>query len=88
MKNRTHPLTEAPGLAENVLDCGGKRSATPLWNHPTASHLPTPWAARKRRRRSALPAQSNTWRLRGAASVLALLSTLSSQLSQQPETNE
>ncbi len=33
-------------IVERVLDCGGKRSATPLS------------AARKRRRRCALPAQS------------------------------
>jgi hypothetical protein len=43
--------------SERVLDCGGKRSATP----------PSP--ARKRRRRLALPAQSkNSWRGAGSGS--------------------
>ena len=48
-------------MLENVrriLDCGGKRSATPLWGRRTSfrSRL----GVRKRRRRSALPAQSKT----------------------------
>src|SRR6058998_3662896 len=34
----------------SLLDCGGKRSATPLWVR-----------VRKRRRRCALPAHSKTW---------------------------
>jgi hypothetical protein len=39
------------------LDCGGKRSATPLWNESVHSFA-QPSAGRKRRRRSALQAQS------------------------------
>ena len=38
-----------------LLDCGGKRSATPLWIRPRGAHLKP-----KRRRRCALPAHSKT----------------------------
>jgi N-acetylneuraminic acid mutarotase len=71
-------LTEARGLAESVLDCGGKSDATPLWHRTTPSRFSTLWAARKRRRRCALPAHSKTWRLLLAC---LLLSTLHPQLS-------
>ena len=43
--------TKIANDAKGILDCGGKRSATPL------SHT---LDGRKRRRRSALPAQSKT----------------------------
>ena len=38
------------------LECGGKRSATPLWGEAMVKR--TRHAFRKRRRRCALPAQS------------------------------
>ena len=57
-------------LAGSVLECGGKRSATPLSDDGA---LPV-----KLRRRCALPEQSKTWR-RFAA--LLLLSTIAYQLS-------
>jgi hypothetical protein len=40
------------------MDCGGKRSATPLWLAANASLLASCLSTRKRRRRCALPAQS------------------------------
>ena len=40
--------------APNVLECGGKRSATPLWEWTVTKP--------KRHRRCALPAQSKIWR--------------------------
>ena len=47
---------------EHVLDCGGKRSATPL-SDSIAGTLPH--ALPKRCRRCALPPQSKTWRTFG-----------------------
>jgi dipeptidyl aminopeptidase/acylaminoacyl peptidase len=47
------------------MDCGGKRSATPLWHAPDGLRVQTASCARKRRRRGDLPAQSkvfqHTW---------------------------
>ena len=43
------------GLAQSVMECGGKRSATPLSDATGTEE--------KRRRRFALPAQSKVWRL-------------------------
>jgi len=44
--------------ANLILDCGGKRSATPLSHAPGGLILQSSSPARKRRRRVALPAQS------------------------------
>ena len=44
-----------------VVECGGKRSATPLWVGCAVGTGPSS-AIRKRRRRCALPAHSMTWR--------------------------
>ena len=44
---------------EHVLDCGGKRSATPLFDSIAGT---LPHALPKRCRRCALPPQSKTWR--------------------------
>ena len=58
-----HPAHE-PALCLRLLDCGGKRSATPLWRRLRPCTLVDPTApgalAAKRRRRCALPAQSKT----------------------------
>jgi len=81
MKTRRQPMTKAPSLAGSVLDCGGKRSATPLSNRTTSSEHPTLRAAQKRRRRCALPAQSKTGRRLVALAVLVLLSALHFPLS-------
>jgi len=43
--------------ALSVLDCGGKRSATPLWPDPRAGGRPTESAVAA----GALPAHSKTW---------------------------
>jgi hypothetical protein len=57
------PFVSRHNSRPRVLDCGGKRSATPLsparagWNSQCAS------SARKRCRRSALPPQSKTLRV-------------------------
>ena len=47
-------------LMSGHMECGGKRSATPLWHWRTAGEP-------KRRRRSALPAHSIWWRVEDAA---------------------
>jgi len=58
LSGQTNPgLSEARTETAAILDCGGKRSATPLW--PAA---PPDSRVEKRRRRSALPAQSMTFR--------------------------
>jgi len=44
------------------LDCGGKRSATPLWKGRFTRRLRDSWSVEKRRRRCALPAHSKTRR--------------------------
>jgi hypothetical protein len=62
--------------ARSVLECGGKRSATPLLE--PGGLLMRFQPIRKRRRRCALPAHSKTWRLNFA---LLLLSTLGLHLS-------
>ena len=54
MKTRECNITNSGWQARNILDCGGKRSATPLSN--------AAGAVVKLRRRFALPEQSKTWR--------------------------
>jgi hypothetical protein len=53
MKRRGLRNEDGGWLARSVLECGGKRSATPLWHGGIT--------AEERRRRFALPAQSQTW---------------------------
>jgi hypothetical protein len=48
-------MGDGEGLAQAVMECGGKRSATPL--------LGATGTEEKLRRRCALPEQSKTWRL-------------------------
>ncbi len=62
------------------MDCGGKRSATPLSHAPHRLNLPEPLRARKRRLRCALPAHSKTWRQ--FAIALLLLTALASSRAQ------
>lgn len=54
MKTRGLKVEDGGRSAQSVLDCGGKRSATPLTD---AAH-----AQEKRRRRCALPTHAKTWR--------------------------
>jgi hypothetical protein len=51
---RFERILAVPPEASNAeyMECGGKRSAIPLWNHPTGLNQ------EKRRRRFALPAHS------------------------------
>jgi len=59
-------------MARSVLECGGKRSATPL--------LDATGTVEKRRRRIALLAQSKTWRIFGALlTFLALTISIRAQ---------
>jgi hypothetical protein len=48
-------MEDGAGQTRSVLECGGKRSATPLW--------PGTAVVEKLRNRFALPEQSKTWRL-------------------------
>jgi hypothetical protein len=50
--------------ARDILDCGGKRSATPLSRAPPALDIPETVVRAKAPRRSALPAHSKTHRSR------------------------
>jgi hypothetical protein len=56
MKTQVWKMTDGQTTARSVLECGGKRSATPL-SDATGT-------AEKLRRRCALPEQSKTWRLK------------------------
>jgi hypothetical protein len=67
MKTREWKIEKGGWQPRSVVECGGKQSATPLWEAGRRGG--------KRRRRCAMPAQSKTWRIRFAA--LALISVFS-----------
>jgi len=83
MKTRGWKMDDGVRQTQSVIECGGKRSATPLSPTPRLAKQSQPSSARKLRRRCALPEQSKICRhfvaLLCLSTIILLLSTPTSQ---------